>query len=151
MIELFVTNKDFFSVYFSDLNVPIAYVLLTVSLIFICICKKVPLVRIFFLWIFSGFGVACLLDAVYDYTVKIFIFHNMSLGEGLIFLLFPIPVYALSFFIWKYGELKRMLFLIFPIMFEIYVSFTNIDYSAYVRYLYVLFFIFILLGLKNKK
>lgn len=157
MIELFITSKDFFSVYFSDLNVPTAYIILTVAIFLICWHKKIPLIRTFFIWIFSGFGVATLLDAVYDYQIKLFVLHNMSLGEGLLFLVFPIPVYALSFLIWRYGEKKRLLFLVVPIIYELAAtglnisSHLNIDYSASVRYCYVLWFLNIIIGLKVKK
>ena len=103
MLELFITSKDFFSVYFSDLNVPTAYIILTISIFFICWRKHIPLIRTFFLWIFSGFGVATLLDAVYDYQVKIFL-HTMSLGEGLIFLVIP---YSSLCFNCLYMEIRR--------------------------------------------
>jgi hypothetical protein len=150
MIELFVTSKDFFSVYFSDLNVPIAYIVLTIVVFSICSMKKVPFIRSFFLWIFCGFGTATLFDAVYDYTVKIAIFHNMSLGEGLLFLLFPIPVYALMFYVKRYGKLRYFALLLIPMIFEVYISFIPYDYSAINRYMYVLMFINIIHNLNEK-
>lgn len=152
-----ITDRSLFEIYFSDLNVPIAYTILTIALFIICRYKKMPLIYTFFLLFSAGFGLAFLLDVIYDYQIKIFYLHNLTLTEGLAFLLFPLPTYVFIFYIWRFGEknIKRIIYyLAFPIIVEIsatYISmeFTVVSYSSLIRYTYVVAFIGLLLELKT--
>lgn len=147
-------DKNLFDIYFSDLNVPIAYLILSIAVFIICKYKKYPLIYTLSLWFFSGFGIAFLFDTIYDYQIKIFILHNISLTEGLLFLLFPLPTYVFIVYIFKFGKPKYLYLILEIIIIQIFLTYisetiTHISYDYFIRYCYVLSFIGVLTTLNK--
>lgn len=126
-----IIDKTFFQIYFSDLNVPIAYGLLCIMIFVIC-WKKKPFWIIPFYCVLSVFSIGFLFDGIYEIMINN-LFENW---------LYFVPI-GLSIIIFKKGFFNKYSIGVLSecIILEILTVYAKIDFSDIIRYSFVGFFI----------
>lgn len=126
-----IVDKTFFQIYFSDLNVPLAYGILCLMIFVIC-WKKKPVWLIPFYCILSVFSIGFLFDGIYEIMIN-------SLFENWLYF---VPI-SLSALIFKKGFFTKssIILLVECIILEIITVYSKIDFSDIIRYCFVMFFI----------